>query len=83
MVINASGTRVNLVWAFPPGDAGGSYHQLVGTYDGLTMRLYYDGVLEATTAQSGPIQAAPFPLLIGDYSETNVPPPGFGSIRGY
>jgi len=29
-----------------PGDVSNGYHQLVGTYDGLTMRLYYDGVLE-------------------------------------
>jgi hypothetical protein len=82
MVINASGTRVNVDWAFPPGDVGGGYHQLLGTYDGLTMRLYYDGVLEATNAQSGQIQVTPFPFLIGDYSQTNVPVPGVWEYQG-
>jgi hypothetical protein len=82
MVVNASGSRINLDWAFPPEDVGGAYHQLVGTYDGLTMRLYYDGVLEATTAQSGNIQVVPFPLLVGDYSQTNVPVPGVWRYEG-
>jgi hypothetical protein len=82
MVTTASGGRVNLDWPFPPGDAGGGYHQLVGTYDGLTMRLYYDGVLETTTAQSGTVQVVPFPLLIGDYSQTNVPVPGVWEYQG-
>ena len=82
MVVTTTGGRVNLDWAFPPGDVGGSYHQLVGTYDGLTMRLYYDGVLEATTAQSGPLAVTQFPLLIGDYSQTNVPVPGIWEYEG-
>jgi hypothetical protein len=82
MVVTATGGRVDLYWAFPPADVGGSYHQLVGTYDGLTMRLYYDGVLEATNAQSGPLAVTQFPLLIGDYSQTNVPVPGIWTYEG-
>jgi hypothetical protein len=82
MVITATGGRVDLQWVFPPGDVGGTYHQLVGTYDGLTMRLYYDGVLEATAAQSGPLAVTQFPLLIGDYSETNAPAPGVWQYLG-
>jgi hypothetical protein len=82
MVVTATGGRVDLYWAFPPGDVGGTYHQLVGTYDGLAMRLYYDGVLEATAAQSGPLAVTQFPLLIGDYSQTNVPVPGVWQYQG-
>jgi Concanavalin A-like lectin/glucanases superfamily len=82
MVVTATGGRVDLYWAFPPGDVGGSFHQLVGTYDGLTMRLYYDGVLEATNAQSGRLAVTQFPLLIGDYCQTNVPVPGIWQYEG-
>ncbi len=82
MVVTATGGRVDLYWAFPPEDVGSTYHQLVGTYDGLTMRLYYDGVLQATNAQSGPLAVTKFPLLIGDYAQTNVPAPGVWTYEG-
>ena len=67
-VINASSVRVNLLWPIPLGDVG-KYHQLAGTYDGATMRLYYDGILRATGSQSGKIQVyTAAPLMFGDYT---------------
>jgi hypothetical protein len=68
MIINASGSRVNLVWPVPAGEAG-SWHQLIGTYDGAMMRLYHDGVLVTNTPQSGGIQVVPYPFMIGDYTQ--------------
>jgi hypothetical protein len=69
-IINAAGTRVNLGWPIPAGEAG-SWHQLIGTYDGLTMRLYHDGVLVTNTPQSGAIQVVPYPFMIGDFAGDN------------
>ena len=72
-VINAAATRVNVLWPIPLADAH-TWHQLAGTYDGATMRLYYDGILRATGTQSGKIQVyAAAPLMFGDYTSAVSP----------
>jgi hypothetical protein len=43
----------------------GSYHQLVGTYDGATMNVYLDGQLAGTLAASGPIMVNSTDLQLG------------------
>lgn len=63
-------------------EAGRLYH-VVAVYDGVTMELYVNGKLEATsTAQSGAIlypKAAPF--VIGSYRDDNEHHPLQGRIR--
>jgi autotransporter-associated beta strand protein len=68
-IINASNTRKDLDWPVP-NDLNDGYHQLVGTYDGVTMRLFYDGILRAETAFSGAIKVVTTPLMIGNFSGT-------------
>ena len=46
-----------------PGLADGNWHQVVGTWDGGTRKLYYDGQLVGTDRPQGDIKWAP--LLIG------------------
>jgi hypothetical protein len=43
----------------------GTWYQLAMTYDGANIRLYFDGVLKATTAFAGPIwtSATIFPMM--------------------
>jgi hypothetical protein len=49
--------------------AGQTYH-VVGTYDGGTQRLYVNGVLVASAAFSGAVNATTNPLLIGSWDGT-------------
>jgi hypothetical protein len=42
----------------------GVFHQITGTYDGSTIRLYVDGVQVASTTASGPLAATTDPLFI-------------------
>lgn len=49
-VIYSSGTWVSARTAIPPSFTDGKMHRWVGTFDGTSLRLYYDGVLQATTA---------------------------------
>jgi len=59
------------------------WHHGVATHDGTTMRLYVDGVLEATFSLSGPIFAGSGPLNIGGYGAdagTAAANPHFGRV---
>ncbi|MBN2133714.1 MAG: PASTA domain-containing protein [Sedimentisphaerales bacterium] len=47
----------------------GQWHHVVGTYDGSTIRLYVDGVLDATLPYTGGIDANTQPVFIGENSE--------------
>ncbi|HEV2296524.1 MAG TPA: LamG-like jellyroll fold domain-containing protein [Tepidisphaeraceae bacterium] len=64
-------TRVNLDTPILASDGDPGYHQFVGTYDGAAMRLYYDGVLRAEAAQTGPVRDVNRRVLFGDYSDYN------------
>lgn len=46
----------------------GKWVQLVGTYDGKTIKLYVDGKLEAETKAAGRIEKSDAPLMIGSVS---------------
>jgi hypothetical protein len=39
-----------------PSDISTVWHHIAGTYDGSNIRLYFDGVLKATTALAGPLR---------------------------
>ncbi|MFZ4058434.1 MAG: LamG-like jellyroll fold domain-containing protein [Ferruginibacter sp.] len=43
----------------------GNWHYLVGTYDGANLKIYVDGVLEATTADASPVMTGANPLYLG------------------
>ncbi|GAA4352150.1 hypothetical protein GCM10023185_11540 [Hymenobacter saemangeumensis] len=43
----------------------GRWHHVAGTYDGATLRLYVDGVLENSRAATGAIATGTSPVLIG------------------
>lgn len=48
------------------------WHHLVGVYDGATMYLYIDGVLNNSTAKSGNIGSSATPLVIGADTESSI-----------
>ena len=48
--IYSSGTWVSATAAMPSNITNGQMHHFVGTFDGTTLRLYYDGSLLASTA---------------------------------
>jgi hypothetical protein len=77
----ASGThgRMTFVEAQTPYELGQWYH-VVGTYDGITQRIYLNGKLEGTdTSASGEIRhAAAAPLLIGAHATEA----GFRKLQG-
>lgn len=60
---NASNSTVNA--ESTSNAVAGSWVHLVGTYDGSNIRLYVDGKLEATTAQTGNIKSGTNNLIIG------------------
>ncbi len=47
----------------------GQWHHVAGVYDGAAMRLYVDGVLDASAPASGPIAANAFPVCLGEDAE--------------
>jgi len=55
--------------------SAGDVHHLVGTYDGESMKVYLDGTVVASRAQSGPISHGGNPLYLGrnDYADTFFP----------
>ena len=61
----------------------GRWYHVAATYDGKTMRLFVNGVEDATsTAQSGPVlYADSAPLVIGRYQDTDEDYPFQGAIR--
>ena len=59
--------------ATTPALAAGVWHHLVGTYDGATVRIYADGVLAASTAYAGSVNAPAGPLVwIGKNAVSNL-----------
>lgn len=60
----------------------GKWTHVAATYDGTTMRLFVDGILEGTSqAQSGPIIPADAPLTIGGYVDSDEWVPFVGAIH--
>ncbi|MBN2308140.1 MAG: glycoside hydrolase family 99-like domain-containing protein [Candidatus Hydrogenedentes bacterium] len=47
----------------------GRWVHLAGTFDGKTMRLYVDGVEQATMDRPGPVNGNQFPLCLGSYAK--------------
>jgi tetratricopeptide (TPR) repeat protein len=47
----------------------GQWHHLVAVYDGARLRLYVDGVQDATCAVTGQIRPNDWPVFIGENSE--------------
>lgn len=45
--------------------SSGAWHRIVGTYDGTNMRIYYQGLLSNTAAQSGSITTENYDFRIG------------------
>ncbi len=58
----------------------GTWHHLVGTYDGTTMRVYLDGVEDDTSPATGNINSTTAPVRIGIGSGTVPEQPLDGSI---
>jgi hypothetical protein len=48
----------------------GVWHHVAGTYDGSALKLYVDGVLQATTAHVGRIETRTHNLYMGENSES-------------
>ncbi|MBL0183766.1 MAG: T9SS type A sorting domain-containing protein [Chitinophagaceae bacterium] len=49
----------------------GSWHYLVGTYDGTNLKIYVDGVLDGTTATSSTPMTGPNPLYLASSAGSN------------
>ena len=47
--------------------ADGLWHHYMATHDGLVLRLYVDGALEATAVTGGPMDNDPVPWQVGRY----------------
>ena len=60
----------------------GTWHMVTGTLDGINLKIYFDGALEATSPVSAETKPTDFGTLIaGGYSSSGVQTPGFtGSI---
>ena len=50
--------------------ADGRWHHVAGTYDGATLRLYVDGVLQSSRAATGAIPTGTSPVSIGARNAT-------------
>jgi hypothetical protein len=47
----------------------GNWHHVAGTFDGTSLKLYIDGVLESQVAATGSINNSSFPVYIGNNSD--------------
>jgi len=47
----------------------GEWHHVAGVYDGTTIYLYVDGIVDNTTASTGPIDSQTWPLYIGENAQ--------------
>jgi len=47
------------------------WHHVVATYDGMTMKLYIDGVMKASDANTGAIQSSTSDVYIGEQGSIN------------
>ncbi|MBI3412883.1 MAG: laminin G domain-containing protein, partial [Candidatus Aenigmarchaeota archaeon] len=59
-----------------------AWHHIAGTYDGSNQRLYIDGVLQDTDAQSGNIQTSNELLCIGAFCDPSQAQPIGNSFNG-
>ena len=48
-----------------PGNWIGNWHEVAGTYDGTTLKIYIDGQLQNTLAYTGTIQTVSYPVGAG------------------
>jgi len=65
-----SGTRPQTPWVNGQKDVNdATWHHVVGTYDGTEMRLYVDGLLDASTPAAGSIATNDYPVLIGENAQ--------------
>ncbi|MEM7393761.1 MAG: LamG-like jellyroll fold domain-containing protein, partial [Verrucomicrobiota bacterium] len=78
----SAGPKLIYQYAKSPFEAG-SWHHVVGTYDGQTQKLYVDGRLQATsTTARGPIDYPPKAFyVLGAYKDDNEQYPMTGKIR--
>jgi hypothetical protein len=58
----------------------GTWHHVAGTYDGLTIRLYIDGVERVSNSASGPLQTSSTSLYIGNKPLSSYPGDCFKGI---
>ena len=58
----------------------GTWHHLVGTYDGMTVRVYVDGVEDGTASLTGNISSTTAPVRIGMGSGASIEQPFDGDI---
>lgn len=70
------GTTASASWTPPSGFAITAWHQYDGTYDGATVKLFVDGVLRASKAQTGTLAASTADLVVGQA-------PGAATGTGY
>ena len=49
----------------------GNWHYLVGTFDGSNLKMYVDGILEATTADASTVMTGSNPLYLGTSAGSN------------
>ena len=47
----------------------GTWYHVVGTYDGVTIKIYVDGTLQGSAAYAGAIASNMFPLYIGENAQ--------------
>lgn len=60
-----SGTGVNSAAGFPQAAVAGTWHHVVTTYDGTTLRLYYDGVRRGEGLSGLALPESTIPFTIG------------------
>jgi beta-galactosidase len=78
--MNSDGTNLeffiyNSGWhsltASVPGNWIGNWHQVAGTYDGTTLKIYIDGQLQNSMAYTGTIQTVAYPVCVGHDMENS------------
>jgi beta-galactosidase len=52
-----------------PGNWIGNWHEVAGTYDGTSLKIYIDGQLQNTLAYTGPIKTNSYPVGVGRDTE--------------
>lgn len=68
-VVNDASTRVDVFYVYPAYHDG-TWHQIGGTWDGSTARLWINGVNVANGSLSGHLKSYSTPFYIGRYSPT-------------
>jgi len=63
----AGGGRLNAIATYPTD--GTTWMHVAGTYDGVTMKIYVNGVLNASKASTAPLTTNSLPFVIGATSD--------------